>query len=62
MEIHKKFVEFDKWCEKCKNYKKSPTDDPCNECLTHPVNDGSRKPVCFENAIRDQTWQNMECD
>lgn len=48
MDIHKKFVEYEKYCEKCKNSKKSPTDDPCNECLTHPVNDGSRKPVCFE--------------
>lgn len=43
-----KIVEFDIWCERCKNKDKSETDDPCFECLENPVNIGSRKPVKFE--------------
>ena len=43
-----KFVEFDKWCNKCKNKNKAETEDPCFECLENPVNIGSHKPVKFE--------------
>lgn len=50
MEIIDKIVEFDKYCKLCKNVKLLETDDPCNECLTSPVNINSRKPILFEEA------------
>lgn len=47
MEFIDKIVEFDKYCNKCK-YKDADTNvDPCNECLSNPVNTYSRKPVKF---------------
>ena len=50
MELIDKFVEFNEYCHKCK-FKATPeTEDPCNECLTEPVNEYSHKPVRFEDA------------
>lgn len=43
-----KFVEYDKWCKKCKHYKLGDSEDPCNECLTIPVNEHSHKPIKWE--------------
>lgn len=43
-----KFVEFDKYCQKCRNKGTSATADPCNECLTVPAREGTRKPIKFE--------------
>lgn len=43
-----KFVEFDKFCQKCMNKDKSSTAEPCNECLTVPAREGTRKPIKFE--------------
>lgn len=46
------FVKYDKWCESCK-YRDVCEDedgimpDPCNECLTAPVNEDSRKPTRY---------------
>ena len=50
MEQTNKFVEFDKYCPKCKFKDISETEDPCNECLTEPVNEHSHKPVKFEGS------------
>lgn len=50
MELTNKFVEFDKYCHRCKHKDVKETDDPCNECLTEPVNEYSHKPVRFEDA------------
>lgn len=43
-----KFVRFDEWCSKCKYEKVAADDDPCNDCLTVPVNIDSTKPVKFK--------------
>lgn len=43
-----KIVDFFNYCKYCKHYKDKATDDPCNECLSEPVNWDSRKPVRFE--------------
>lgn len=43
-----KFVAFDVWCSLCKDKDTLETDDPCNECLTSPVNEDSTKPICFK--------------
>lgn len=50
---HEKFVNFRLYCPKCAHYEASPDDEPCNECLTNPVNVESEKPVMYkekENA------------
>lgn len=43
-----KEVYFHEYCPKCMNYKEKMTDDPCNECLSEPVNLHTHKPVKFE--------------
>lgn len=43
-----KFVEFDKYCERCEHYEKGQHEDPCDECLNNPTNEWSRKPVKFQ--------------
>ena len=41
-------VNYHKWCPLCKHCDKNENKDPCEECLTYPVNDDSRKPINFE--------------
>lgn len=48
MEFPNKFVHFDEYCVKCKNKNTKETEDPCNECLTNPVNEHSHKPILYE--------------
>ena len=49
-----KFVEFNKYCQKCINKDKSPTADPCNECLSVPAREGTRKPIKFNASKNGQ--------
>ena len=46
-----KIVEFEKFCKDCVHYEKPETDDPCNECLGHTVNEDSHKPVKFQKGV-----------
>ena len=39
MENVYKEVYFNKYCPICEYYKKAETDDPCDECLSEPVNE-----------------------
>lgn len=48
MENRKRFVEFDQYCKTCRHEKLAESDSPCDECLEHPVNTESHKPVCYE--------------
>ena len=48
MEYIDKFVEFQDYCHKCKHKDVPETDDPCNECLTEPVNYYTHRPVNYE--------------
>ena len=48
MEDTYKIVRFDEYCKKCRYEKLKDDEDPCNECLTNPVNAYSHKPVKFE--------------
>lgn len=46
-------VDYHKYCESCKYYKlkeneNGDTPEPCNSCLTEPVNLYSKKPVKYE--------------
>lgn len=44
----KKIVEFVEYCPKCEYINVEATEDPCNECLNHPVNEDSHKPINFK--------------
>lgn len=53
MEINKdKIVEFDKHCQNCVHRDLPETEDPCNECLTEPVNEYSHRPVKYKERKR----------
>lgn len=41
-------VCFDKYCKTCKHKELDEKFDPCNECLSQPVNADSRVPVNWE--------------
>lgn len=43
-----KEVYFDKYCKKCKNRKLKETDEPCDECLSEPINLQTHRPVRYE--------------
>lgn len=48
MTYTEKMVEFYKYCKKCKHEKLPDGEEPCNSCLTEPVNEDSVIPVKFE--------------
>ena len=48
MENQMKFVEFDKYCDKCAHKETNEWEEPCNECLSNIVNENSHKPVNFK--------------
>lgn len=50
MEHPEKEVNFKEYCVKCKFQKVDEGEDPCNECLHHPVNLHSHKPMEFKEA------------
>lgn len=41
-------VDYEKWCPLCKYSGTVETEDPCNQCLGEPVNEDSRKPICWK--------------
>ena len=45
-----KLVEFNKFCINCKHKRVSQNEEPCNTCLTNPVNEDSHKPVLWEET------------
>ena len=51
---HMKMVRFDIYCKRCKRWYKKESSDKCNECLAHPMNHESAKPIYFEEAPRDK--------
>lgn len=48
MEYPYKIVDFEKYCPKCKYYKRKESEDPCNDCLNEGGNIQSEKPVNFK--------------
>ena len=40
-----KEVYFDKYCPSCKYLEQDAMEDPCFECLYHPINLYSHKPI-----------------
>ena len=45
-----KEVFFHIYCESCKHKDKSDYDEPCAECLDHPLNVDSHRPVNWKKA------------
>jgi hypothetical protein len=43
-------VYFHQYCKTCKHWKENDKglDEPCNECLSNPINVNSHKPVKYE--------------
>ena len=48
MQYEYKEVYYDQYCGKCKHRDVMGFAEPCNECLSNPVNLHSHKPVKFE--------------
>lgn len=51
MQFDEKIVDYQTYCPNCVHAGVKETDDPCNECLTTPVNLYSHKPVKYEEDI-----------
>lgn len=43
-----KEVYYDQYCSKCKHKDLKDNEQPCNDCLSEPVNVHSHKPVNFK--------------
>ena len=48
MEYIYKEVNFTKYCPLCEEADTHEEKDPCNECLSVPMNEHSEKPVYFK--------------
>lgn len=48
-----KIVDF-KYCNSCKHSDTYEGDDPCNECLNHPTNTYSHRPVNYEEIENER--------
>ena len=46
-----KIVHFDQYCRSCKHWKENDEglDEPCDECLSEPINLYSHKPIKWES-------------
>lgn len=47
-----KEVYFDKYCNICKNKNVKESKDPCNECLSNPINLYSHKPINYKEETK----------
>lgn len=43
-----KEVYFHKYCQLCQYVNRTDAEEPCDECLEHPSNEYSHKPVNFK--------------
>ena len=50
MRYDNKIVNFSIYCVDCKHINKDETEEPCDSCLSEPVNQNTHKPVKFEEA------------
>lgn len=50
MDEHMKIVNYCVYCNKCKHSELPGTEEPCEECLTSPVNVNSKKPIKYEEG------------
>ena len=45
-----KVVDFGRYCWQCKNFSKSEDEEPCYDCMAHPLNEDSHKPIHFDES------------
>ena len=45
-----KEVYFHEYCKTCKHREVKDADEPCNECLSEPINVHSHKPVKWKES------------
>ena len=48
MDSNLKEVDFNKYCETCKNKDLKEHFDPCNDCLEVGAREGTEKPECWK--------------
>lgn len=48
-----KEVYFYKYCKTCQYKNAQEQEEPCTECLTHPVNQWSHKPLKYKERKND---------
>lgn len=48
MDNYYKEVYFDQYCKTCTHSDKYEHEEPCFECLEHPMNVYSHKPINYE--------------
>ena len=54
MQNNEKMIFFEKWCTRCKHEATNENKEPCEECISSPVNENSRKPIKFEENENDK--------
>lgn len=48
MEDHEMFVKFAEYCQSCRHRDLGENEEPCGECLEHPVNLNTHEPYCYK--------------
>lgn len=48
MSENTKLTDFNTYCPKCLHWTKLAFDDPCDECLSYPAREGTRKPIYYQ--------------
>lgn len=43
-----KEVYFDRYCKTCKHEKLKETEEPCEECISEPLNLNTHRPVKYK--------------
>lgn len=43
-----KFIDYAKWCANCVYADMDEVEDPCNECLVHPMRINDSAPLYFQ--------------
>lgn len=50
-EANLKECDFHTYCPRCEYRRLEETEDPCNECLSIPMNEDTHKPIHFREKI-----------
>lgn len=59
MEVVTKLVNYDQYCKSCEHFNKESYENPCHECLSTPVREYSRKPLCYKERENSQKKQGV---
>lgn len=59
MEHIDKIVDFG-YCRECVHQEKLPSEEPCHDCLNHPSNTHSRRPIHYELKPKKEKKKNKK--